>query len=259
MSSLSWTLPSPALRAAFGQIVLNEARLARRQPASLIGGIVLPVVLLVIFGAMPSFRQPAAELGGLTPLDVYVPILIVLSLGLLTLFGLPMPLATYRELGLLRRLSTTPVPPWWLLAAQGIVQLCVAVAAIVILLVTSVTVLGVLAPKSPGALMLSVALTAAALFPMGLLIAAVARTATGASVIGRLAFFPMIFFAGLWWPRELMPGVLQGVSDFTPLGAAVEAMQDSMQGQFPPAAPLLVLAAYALVFGFLAKHFFRWE
>ena len=257
--SLSWPRPRPARRAAFGQIVLNEARLARRQPASLIGGIVLPVVLLVIFGAMPSFRQPAAELGGLTPLDVYVPILIVLSLGLLTLFGLPMPLTSYRELGVLRRLSTTPVPPWWLLAAQGIVQLCVAVAAIVILLVTSVTVLGVLAPKSPGALMLSVALTAAALFPMGLLIAAVARTATGASVIGRLAFFPMIFFAGLWWPRELMPGVLQGVSDFTPLGAAVEAMQDSMQGQFPPAAPLLVLAAYALVFGFLAKHFFRWE
>jgi hypothetical protein len=28
---------------------------------------------------------------------------------------------------------------------------------------------------------------------------------------------------------------------------------------FPPAAPLLVLAAYALVFGFVAKHFFRWE
>jgi ABC-2 type transport system permease protein len=259
MSSLSWPLPRPARHAAFGQIVLNEARLARRQPASLIGGIVLPLVLLIIFGAIPSFRQPAADLGGLTPLDVYVPILIVLSLGLLTLFGLPMPLATYRELGVLRRLSTTPVPPWWLLAAQGAVQLCVAVAGIVILLVTSVAVYGTLVPKSPGALMLSIALTAAAMFPIGLLIASVARTATGASVIGRLVFFPMIFFAGLWWPRELMPGVLQGVSDFTPLGAAVEAMQDSMQGQFPPAAPLLVLVAYALVFGFLAKRFFRWE
>jgi ABC-2 type transport system permease protein len=259
MSSLSWPLPRPARRAAFGQIVLNEARLARRQPASLIAGIVFPAVLLVIFGTIPSFRQPAANLGGLTPLDVYVPILIVLSLGLLTLFGLPMPLATYRELGVLRRLSTTPVPPWWLLAAQGAVQLCVALTGIVILLVTSVTVYGTLVPKSPGALMLSIALTAAALFPIGLLIASVARTATGASVIGRLVFFPMMFFAGLWWPRELMPGVLQGISDYTPLGAAVEAMQDSMQGQFPPAAALLVLVAYALVFGSLAKRFFRWE
>lgn len=259
MTSLSWSLPRPARRAAFGQIVRNEARLAQRQPASLIAGIVFPVVLLVIFSAIPSFRQPAANLGGLTPLDVYVPILIVLSLALLTLFGLPMPLTTYRELGVLRRLSTTPVPPWWLLAAQGLVQLCVALTGIVILLIASVTVFGALAPKSPGALTLSIALTAAALFPMGLLIASVARTATGASVIGRLAFFPMMFLAGLWWPRELMPGVLQGISAFTPLGAAVDVMQYSMQGQFPPAVPMLVLVAYALVFGFLAKRFFRWE
>jgi ABC-2 type transport system permease protein len=259
MSSLSWPLPRPARRAAFGQVVLNEARLARRQPASLIAGIAFPLLLLIIFSAIPAFRQPVAQLGGLTTLDVYVPILIVFSLGLLALFGLPMPLTTYRELGVLRRLSTTPVPPWWLLAAQGVVQLCVALTGIVILLVTSVTVFGALAPKSPGALVLSIALTAAALFPMGLLIASVARTATGASVIGRLAFFPLIFFAGMWWPRELMPGVLQAVSDFTPLGAAVAAIQDSMQGQFPPAEPLLVLAGYALVFGFLAKRFFRWE
>jgi ABC-2 type transport system permease protein len=52
---------------------------------------------------------------------------------------------------------------------------------------------------------------------------------------------------------------LQVVSSATPLGAAVQAMQDSMQGQFPPAAPLLVMAAYTAAFGFLAKRFFRWE
>ena len=34
---------------------------------------------------------------------------------------------------------------------------------------------------------------------------------------------------------------------------------DSMQGQFPSAQSLLVLAGYALVFGFIAKRFFRWE
>jgi len=57
----------------------------------------------------------------------------------------------------------------------------------------------------------------------------------------------------------MMPGTLQGISNFTPLGAAAEAMQDSMQGQFPPAAPLLVLARYALVFALVARRFFRWD
>jgi hypothetical protein len=35
-------------------------------------------------------------------------------------------------------------------------------------------------------------------------------------------------------------------------------MQESMLGGFPPA-PFGVLAAYAMVFGFVAKRFFRWE
>jgi ABC-type multidrug transport system permease subunit len=59
--------------------------------------------------------------------------------------------------------------------------------------------------------------------------------------------------------RELMPAVLQDISNVTPLGAAVEAIQDSMQGQFPPAEPLLVLAGYALVFALIARRLFRWE
>ena len=56
-----------------------------------------------------------------------------------------------------------------------------------------------------------------------------------------------------------MPAVLLDISNYTPLGAAVEAIQDSVRTGFPPAAPLLVLAAYALVFAFLARRFFRWE
>lgn len=58
---------------------------------------------------------------------------------------------------------------------------------------------------------------------------------------------------------QILPGVFQTISHFTPLGAAVQALQDSMFQGFPPAAPLGVLAAYALVFGFVATRFFRWE
>jgi hypothetical protein len=70
MSSLSLPLPlSPRTApraAAFGQIVRNEARLVRRQPFNMVGSIGVPVVLMIIFGELPSFRQPSAALGGLT-------------------------------------------------------------------------------------------------------------------------------------------------------------------------------------------------
>ena len=247
------------MSAAFGQVVLNEARLTWRRPVGLIGGIGIPVLLLVIFGELPSFHHAAPGLGGFTAFDLYVPILIVFSLAMLALLGLPIPLASYRELGVLRRLSTTPVPPSWLLAAQGVVQLCTALASLAVILLASVTAFGAPAPKSPVGVAAALAMSIAGLFPLGLVIAAMARTANGASVIGRLAFFPLMFFAGLWLPRALMPNVLADISNFTPLGAAVQAIQDAMLQGFPPAAPLLVLAAYAVASGFLARRFFRWE
>jgi ABC-2 type transport system permease protein len=254
-------LPLPGTRrgAAFGQIVLNEARLARRQPLPLIGSIGLPVVLMVIFGSLPSSNTVISTLGGLTLFDTYLPIIMVLGLTMLTLLGLPGPMVSYRELGVLRRLSTTPVPPSWLLAAQVVVQLGVALAGLLIVNVVSVTAFGAATPKSVAGLALSCLLAIAGVFALGLLIAALAPTSGSVNAIGRLALIPLMFFAGLWLPRALMPQILQDISNYTPLGAAVEAIQDSMQTGFPPARPLLVLVAYAVVFGFTARRFFRWE
>lgn len=259
MNSLTLPLPSAHQRLAFGKIALNEARLAWRLPVGLIGGIGLPVILLVIFGELPAFQKSSASLGGLTAFDVYVPIVIVFGLASLALWGVPSPLVNYREQGILRRLSTTPVPPSWLLAAQVLIHLCVAVAGLGLVIALSVIAFGSPAPKNPGGLALSYLLASGGLFAIGLVVAAVARSATGASVIGRLTFFPLIFFAGLWLPRQIMPSVLLDISNYTPLGAAVEAVQDSVQGQFPPATPLLVMAGYAVAFGLLAWRLFRWE
>lgn len=252
-------LPETAPRAAFGQIVRNEARLAWRQPAGLIFGFGLPVLLLIIFNQIPSFHQVQASLGGLTAFDVYVPILIAMVIAIIALISLPGPLVSYRDQGILRRLATTPVPPSWMLAAQLVVTFCITITSLLILIVVSITAFGFDVPKNPGALVLAIMLSIAALFAIGLCIAAAARSGTAARAIGAAAFYPMLFFSGMWFPRELMPAVLQDVSNVTPLGAAVEAIQDSMQGQFPPAGPLLVLAGYALVFALIARRFFRWE
>jgi ABC-2 type transport system permease protein len=123
----------------------------------------------------------------------------------------------------------------------------------------SVAGYGAIAPRNPGGLVLALVLAIAALFAIGLSIAAAARTSGAARAIMALAFYPLMFFSGLYVPMQILPRVFANISHFTPLGAAVQAIQDSMLGQFPPALPLLVMAAYAIVFGYLAKRFFRWE
>ena len=240
-------------------MVRNEARLAWRQPAGMIVSIGISLGLLVVFGEVSVFKQSSANLGGLSAFDVYIPILIAFAIGVIALVYLPGPLVSYRELGILRRLSTTPVPAAWLLGAQLVVQACLMVISILLLPIVSIVFFGASTPKNLGGLILAIGLAIASLFTIGLAIAALAKTSSAARGIMAAAFYPLMFFAGLYYPVQLLPGVLQDISHITPLGAAVQAMQAAMNVGFPPAEPLLVLAAYTLVFGYLAKRFFRWE
>ena len=85
------------------------------------------------------------------------------------------------------------------------------------------------------------------------------KTDAVAQGIGGFLFFALLFFGGLWIPRPLMPAFLVNISNWTPIGASVDAIQRAMQGYFPSPQSILVLIAYTLVFGFLAVRYFRWE
>jgi ABC-2 type transport system permease protein len=259
MSTHAVLLPARTPRSAFGKLLQSEIKVAWRVPLGLILGVAVPVLVLVIFGTIPAMSKPAGSLGGLSYFSVYFPILIAFVLVMLALISLPVHLASYREQGILRRLSTTPVPPAWMLAAQVIINLALAVLALGILVAAGIAGFGLGAPKQAGGFTLALVLTIAAVFAIGLWVSAIARTAGGAGAIGQLFLYPLLFSAGLWLPQERMAPVLRQLSEWLPLGAAVNAMQHSMQGTFPSAQSLLVLAGWAAVFGFLAVRFFRWE
>jgi ABC-2 type transport system permease protein len=259
MSTLRSLLPPQAPRPAFVELVKDEFRLMVRTPTALIVGMGLPLLLLLIYGIVPAMNQSSPSLGGLTYFQTAFPVLIAFVLVVLGVGGLPGPLATYREQGILRRLSTTPVPPAWVLAAQLVVNCAVAVLAIVILLVAGMGIFGIAVPKSVVGLVLALLLSIPAIFVLGLFIAAVASGATSAQALGGATFFPLLFFAGLWLPQASMPAVLRNISQWTPLGAAVEAIQSALQTGFPPVTSLLALMAYVVAFGWLAVRFFRWE
>jgi ABC-2 type transport system permease protein len=180
-------------------------------------------------------------------------------LAVLALNALPATLASYREKGILRRLSTTPVAPSQLLRAQLVINAAVAAITLILLVVVGRFAFAVGLPRQVSGFLVAIVLAGAALFAIGLAIAAAAPTARVALVVGQILFYPLMFFAGLWVPRATMPDALRRISDFTPLGAAAQALQDSMQGRWPLLLHLTVLAAYAALFGLLAVKWFRWE
>ncbi|GAA5190627.1 ABC transporter permease [Rugosimonospora acidiphila] len=259
MSVTTAPAPATAKASALRRMVLTEFKLYLRERIGPVWGVGFPLLLLVIFGSIPSFRRPSADLGGLTELDVYVPVLVAFVVTMLSLVSLPIVLAGYRERGILRRLRTTPVGPGRVLIAQLCVSLGTVVVTVAVLLAVARLGYGVALPKQFGGFVVATLLAVAALMAVGLFVAALAPTGKAAQAIGTLLFFPMMFFAGLWLPIAQMPRVLQHISHAAPLGAAVQALQDSAQGHWPHPLQLGTMAAYAVVFGLAAAKLFRWE
>jgi ABC-2 type transport system permease protein len=245
-------------RAAFRKLLLNETRLAFRPPV-LLASLGLPIVLLIIFGCIPATTKVSKSLGGLSYFSSSFPILIGITVLMLGAMFLPRVLVTYREQGILRRLSITPVPQAWLLAAQVILNLCLAVIGIVILTIVGIAAFGLPLPKDLVGYILVCVLTITSLFALGLGITSVAKNNGVASIMAALLFYLMLFTGGLWIPLQIMPRVLRDVCIWTPLGAAVSGIQSAMQGHFPSAQSLICLVGYTLVFAYLSVRYFRWE
>ncbi|MCG5213991.1 ABC transporter permease [Streptosporangium sp. KLBMP 9127] len=224
-----------------------EIKLLLRDPGALFA-MAIPLFILVVFGS-------ATEPG-----DTTVPTMaLTIAVGLIGLYTVPTTLATYRERGILRRMSTTPVSPGSLLAAQLLLQLFFAAVASALLVAVSGFVFQAAWPARVLPFALVFLLGTTALFSIGLVIAALAASGRAANGVGVLLYFPLAFLGGLMQPKEAMPSFLAAIGEFTPLGAFRQAIGDAWTGVAVQPHLLGIMAAYALVVGFAAVRFFRWE
>ena len=250
--------PSRIRSHGFQRLLTTELKLFMREPMLLFWGLLFPVGLLVVLGVAGS-SKPQHSLGGVKLIVAYTPVVMVFTLTILALSALPAALASYRDKGYLRRLSTTPIGAVRLLAAQVIINFALAASVVILVALVSHFAFSVALPRQLGGFVLAIVLTMGAMLALGTLIAAVAPSQRIAAAAGSLLFFPLMFFAGLWVPQAEMGAGLRDVSHYTPLGAAVPAVQNAIAGHWPGTVHLLVLAAYAVLLCALAARLFRWE
>ena len=232
-----------------------ETRLFLREWAGLFFVFVLPVGLLTIFSLMNTGDDGSDGV----PASFLPTMAIGIGIGILGLATLPMILAGYREKGVLRRMSTTPVRPVKLLVAQLLLHLAAG------LVVTGLIVgLGAVAfdadlPGSPLRFSLAAVLYCVSQLSIGVLIAGLVSTAKGASIVGNILFFPSMFFAGVWTPGDLMPHSIRWLRDITPMGAGMSSMQDAWAGHWPDLIHVVAMIVVTVTSVALAAKLFRWE
>jgi len=255
------TTPAPRGRPPLLTLVAVEARLLLRDPVAVGLPLLLPLALLLILGsAIPDFKRPIPELGGARLIDAYYPAMMaLLSIAIIGTTVVPFVLATYRENGVLRRMSTTPVGPARMVAAQLIVSLVSGIASVVLMVFGGHLVLGSRLPARPLEFAGIVLLGMAAMYAIGLLIGALAPNGRSAPGIGNMIMFPLLFLGGVWVPRQNMPEVLATISRFSPSGPLGESLFNAWSGAAVSLEAVLVLAAWLVIATGLAIRFFRWE
>ncbi|WP_394617434.1 ABC transporter permease [Lentzea sp. JNUCC 0626] len=239
------------------KIVEIEARLFVRDRLNSLFAIVFPSVLLLVLGAIPMLREPDPKFGGLRFIDSYLSALVVFTLVFIGLQRLPAVVATYRETGVLRRLSTTPMHPGRLLVGQMIVNFVATILSVLLLIVVGYVVFGVDLPHHPLGLACAVVLGGASTFALGLVIAALAPTARAAGGVATVVFMLLMFFGGVYLPRFMLPSVIQTIGSYAPPG--VEALQQAWLGAAPDWRHLAIMGLVGLVAGTVAAKTFRWE
>ncbi|WP_425829381.1 ABC transporter permease [Streptomyces fractus] len=259
MSTLTTTAPARPGSAARRAVLAHEFRLFRREPGALFGVVLFPPLLLVILGSIPGFRDAGSGPNGLRVIDVYVPVTVLLPMIVAGLQSMPPVVAGYRERGILRRMSATPVPPSALLGAQMAINGGAALVSALLSLAIGRVAFDVALPQQAFGYLLALILTVVVALSLGALVAARARTSKVANAIGSVVFFPSMFCAGVWLPVQSMPPTLADFVEATPFGAASQALNQAAAGDWPGIVHLLVLAAWAVVLTGAAARWFRWE
>ena len=238
----------------------TEARLFVRDKAQVFFVLFLPLALVLGFGSTPGAQEASEDLGGEVPLEALIaPLAVAVLLAIVAYNVVPTHVVSYREKGVLRRLSASPVRASTLLVAVVAVKVLAALVSLVLLLAVGAAAVDLSLPQASLWFLLVFVLSVTSLFSLGMLLAATIPSASAATGIGMALFFPSMFLAGVYVPREHLPDVLGRIGELTPLGAALQAMRDTWIGDAPSPLHVLVLVATTAVLGSVAARTFRWE
>src|SRR5215471_7433284 len=245
-------------RHQFIEVLKVQTKLALREPYGALMGIAFPAILLAVFGFIGHENPGNVGDTGLTIVDLWIPTILVIAIIAISI-SLPNTLVRDREIGWLRRVSTTPLHPYMLLAAQLIFVLVLAAAAILIVILGGALVFGASLHVQILPFGVSLVLSIAEIFALGLMLVALMPSQTVASAVAGVVVFGLMFLSGLWVQPAQVGNPLQTIMYYSPSGAAARALLDAVFNGSPSYAALLTMAVYTVLFGFIAIRYFRWE
>jgi ABC-2 type transport system permease protein len=176
--------------------------------------------------------------------------------------GLALIIVARRELGILKRIRSTPLPP-----ATYLVAVLTSIMVVFALQAVSLFVLGRVLKSTPWpqnvvSLALALALGAAVFAALGLALTGFIRSLEGSSAIVNVIVLPMAFLSGSFGPTRHYPQVLRAIGAVLPLKPLIDLINGIyLHGQqiWDRPRAVAILVAWGIFGMAVAIRKFRWE
>lgn len=231
-----------------------ERRMFWRNPSAAFFGVLLPLGLLAIFGAVFAGRDE--------DLDVIVPGIAGMSVMSATFTSLAYNVTTLRERGILKRLRGTPMPTSAYLAGLAGNAVANAALQLVIVILAGHFLLGVEWPQDWASMGVFAAAGVVCFTFLGVALAHAIPNPESAPAYVNAVFLPQILIAGVFYDADEAPQIVRDIAQALPLTHLVEGLSGAMidgEGVGANAVSLLILGLWGLAGAILAVRGFSWE
>ena len=238
-----------------------------RQRESVVFTLLLPVLLLVVFGAVLDY-----EIGfGVSFTQYFMAGIIAAGILGASLQNMAISIATERSDGTLKSLAGTPMPKSAYFVGKVVQVLAVTLAIIVVLLLIGVAVYGIDLPSGMDWLTFAwvAALGAAACTLLGIALSSLARNGRSASATVTPFALLLQFISGVFFQFSEIPGWMQTFAAIFPLkwmaqGFRSVFLPDVMAAQEPAGSwelgrTALILGIWCVAGLLLCVGTFRWQ
>jgi ABC-2 type transport system permease protein len=234
-----------------------------RNPQYVFFTVIQPLIFLFIFVSVFGNKTTLVDGHLIKRSTYYVPAITTLAVMSATFFNLTISLTRLRELGILKRVRSTPLPPQVFLAGRIGTSMTVSVLLVVLLLALGKTVYGVTVPTHTMlAGLVTVLVASASLSCLAFAVTAFVPSEDAAAPIANVIMLPLMFISGIFIPKSEIPASMQDVANVFP----VEHIFESLLRVFDPAATgagfawghLAVIAAWGCAGAAVAMWRFRW-
>lgn len=198
----------------------------------------------------------------LTPFDYTFAGLLGFAIIGMGIFGPVNVFPELKKMGILRRLSTTPLKVWQYFLSTMIGQAIIGLISLGIMFVVAILVFHLQVVGNYAELIVFLVLGIITILGIGLALGGWAKNERQAAPLSNIIVFPMMFLSGTFFPRYLMPDWLQNISGFLPLTPIVDGIRlIATEGKhFIDILPQLgLIGVWMIVIYFIAFRVFRWE